>query len=98
VENKSRTTYENATESKKLLEERGISHIVLVTDATHLHRAVLCFRKQGLEVTPCGCRQRKTRFEPSLYDFLPGVSGLDDVETACHEWVGLAWYRLAGRI
>jgi uncharacterized SAM-binding protein YcdF (DUF218 family) len=98
VENKSRTTYENAAESKKLLEERGIGRIVLVTEATHLHRAVLCFRKQGLEVIPSGCHQRKTRFEPSLFAFLPGPGGLDDVETACHEWVGLAWYRLAGRI
>jgi uncharacterized SAM-binding protein YcdF (DUF218 family) len=97
VENRSRTTYENAVESRKLLEERQVRQIVLVTEAVHLHRALLCFRKEGLEVMPSGCHYQKTEFKPSLYDFLPALSGLSDCETAAHEWLGLAWYGLRGR-
>jgi uncharacterized SAM-binding protein YcdF (DUF218 family) len=98
VEPNSRTTYENAVESRKLLEQRGVSRIVLVTEAIHLHRAVLCFRKQGFEVVPSGCHYRATEFKPSLYYFLPDVGGIGGCEVAGHEWVGLAWYWFAGRI
>src|SRR5262249_42087199 len=39
VEDTSRTTYENAVESCKLLAQRNITKIVLVTDALHMNRA-----------------------------------------------------------
>jgi uncharacterized SAM-binding protein YcdF (DUF218 family) len=98
VESASRTTYENAVESRKVLEGRQVSRVVLVTEASHLRRAVLCFRKQGLEVVPAGGYYRKTEFGWSLQAFLPTVSALSDCETAAHEWVGLAWYWLRGRV
>jgi uncharacterized SAM-binding protein YcdF (DUF218 family) len=98
VEGNSRTTYENATESRKLLEPRGVNRIVLVTEAIHLPRAVLCFRKQGFEVFPSGCHYRATEFKTSLYQFLPAVEGISGCEAAGHEGVGLAWYWFAKRI
>src|SRR5262249_4883172 len=55
VEDHSRTTYENAVKAAELLRERGLRHIVLVTDAEHMFRSAGCFRKQGLEVTPAPC-------------------------------------------
>src|SRR5262249_37927778 len=54
----SRTTYENAVESARLLNDRDMPRVVLVTDAAHLRRAVACFRKQGLDVIPCGSHYR----------------------------------------
>jgi uncharacterized SAM-binding protein YcdF (DUF218 family) len=54
VEAESRSTYENAVQCRRLLEQRGIHKVVLVTEAAHLRRAVGCFRRQGLEVVPCG--------------------------------------------
>jgi uncharacterized SAM-binding protein YcdF (DUF218 family) len=98
VERNSRTTYENAVESRKLLEKRGIKRIVLVTDAIHLPRAVRCFHKQGFEVIPSGCHYRATEFKPSPYYFLPGIEGLSGTEEAAHEWAGFTWYWCAGRI
>jgi uncharacterized SAM-binding protein YcdF (DUF218 family) len=98
VENTSRTTYENATESRKVLEARQVHRVVLVTEGIHLHRAVLCFRRQGIGALPSGCHYEKTEFKASLYDFLPAVSGMRDCEAAAHEWLGIAWYWLAGRI
>jgi len=98
VEHNSLSTYENAVESRKLLEQRGVNRIVLVTDAIHLPRAVRCFRKQGFEVTPSGCHYRATEFKLSFYQFLPSVGGIGASEDAAHEWVGLLSYWLSGRI
>lgn len=98
LEDQSRTTYENAVETAKLLRGRGIEKIVLVTTATHMQRAELCFRGQGLDVTPSGCRYRATQFRWSLSKFLPDAGSARDVETVAHEWLGLFWYWLHGRI
>jgi uncharacterized SAM-binding protein YcdF (DUF218 family) len=98
VESTSRTTYENAVESRKVLQKRSVNRIVLVTDATHLPRAVRCFRKQGFEVTPSGCHYQATELKPSVYFFLPAEAGIRGNQEAAHEWIGLAWYWLAGRI
>jgi uncharacterized SAM-binding protein YcdF (DUF218 family) len=98
VENKARTTYENAVESRKLLEQRQIREVVLVTEANHMLRSVLCFRKQGIVVTPSACRHRATEFFWSVRAFLPDQGATAGFVEAAHEWVGLAWYWLHGRI
>jgi uncharacterized SAM-binding protein YcdF (DUF218 family) len=98
VEDSSRTTYENAVESHKLLQERGIHKIVLVTDATHMVRAAACFRHQGLEVVPAACHQDATEYTPGLVDLVPNPTSVRSCQRVWHEWLGLAWYRLRGRI
>jgi uncharacterized SAM-binding protein YcdF (DUF218 family) len=50
VEATSRNTVENAVFSARLLRERGLGRVVVVTDAYHLLRARLLFRAAGLEV------------------------------------------------
>ncbi len=97
VEDRSTTTYENAVESCRLLEERGLHKIVLVTDAAHMYRAADCFRKQGAEVVPCGCRYRATGMEWSPWAFVPNPAAAGASQEALHEWLGTAWYRLRGR-
>jgi uncharacterized SAM-binding protein YcdF (DUF218 family) len=97
VEDRSRTTWENAVESQKLLAQQGIRKILLVTDAAHLLRAERCFRNQGMEVVPWGCRYRATVFSLELRNFLPNPGGGAGLLDASHEWLGLAWYWLRGR-
>jgi uncharacterized SAM-binding protein YcdF (DUF218 family) len=97
VEDRSTTTFENAVEGGRLLAERGIHKVVLVTDALHLSRASACFRKQGVEVVPCGCRYRASHWEWSVGSFLPDPDAARGSKDACHEWLGSAWYRLRGR-
>ena len=46
----SRNTVENAVNSARLLRERVVRRIVLVSDRTHLPRAALLFRLAGLDV------------------------------------------------
>jgi uncharacterized SAM-binding protein YcdF (DUF218 family) len=98
VEDRSTTTYENALYSSEILKKVGIHKVVLVTDATHLARALGCFRKQGIEAVPCGCRYRATSFLITVENLLPDPSAARGFQVAWHEWLGLAWYRLKGRI
>ena len=98
VENNSRTTYENAEESRKLLDKLATHKIILVTDGIHLHRSVLCFRKQGFDVEPSGCRYRATELKATVNLFLPSLSGIAGCQEASHEWLGVVWYWLCGRV
>ena len=98
VEERSTTTYENAVESCKLLNERGLHKIVLVTDGTHLVRADRCFRKQGVETIPAGCSYRATPSSGRRFGVVPSPHAVIDCQAVFHEWLGLAWYWLRGRI
>jgi len=98
IEDESRTTYENALHSRLLLEERRLKHIILVTDATHMSRAAKCFTAQGFDVIPGPCNYRSVRFQGAPEDFFPSADGARAMEGAIHEWLGLFWYWLKGRI
>jgi uncharacterized SAM-binding protein YcdF (DUF218 family) len=98
VENAARTTYENALESRRLLERRRIREILLVTEAIHMPRAVRCFRRQGIVVTPSPCHHRATQFRWAVAAFLPHPGAAGSCVEAAHEWLGLAWYWLRGWI
>jgi uncharacterized SAM-binding protein YcdF (DUF218 family) len=47
MESISRNTYENAVQTQRLIQEHGLSQIILVTTAIHLPRAMACFHKVG---------------------------------------------------
>lgn len=98
LEGRSRTTYENAVETRRLLKPRGVERIVLVTSATHLRRSERCFRGQGFEVTPRGCNYRATEFQWSFRAFLPSSDAAQTFNAVVHEWLGSFWYWVHGRI
>jgi uncharacterized SAM-binding protein YcdF (DUF218 family) len=98
LEESSRTTYENAVGCARLMRARGIREAVLVVDAVDMFRALRCFRRQGLELTPSPCHYRAGRFGPSYTAFVPSLSAVRRSERAWHEWLGCAWYWLHGRI
>ncbi len=98
VEDRSRNTYENALETAVLLRERNIERIVVVADAVDLLRADLCFRRQGFEPILAGTNHRAARWRWRVFNFLPSPSAARDVHRATHEWLGIAWYWLRGRL
>jgi uncharacterized SAM-binding protein YcdF (DUF218 family) len=98
TEGGSQSTYENAFNTARILRAKGIHRIVLVTEAYHLVRATRCFRKQGLEVFPTGCAARYLLFEGRWSQFFPSAQMVRYNEDNLHEWIGLAWYGLTGKI
>ena len=96
IEDRSRTTYENAMYSRALVEPKRTERWLLVTSAWHMPRAVGVFRKAGFEVTPypVDYRTRGTIEEQKVFAFVS--DGLRRLDVATKEWAGLIAYRLAG--
>ena len=98
LEDESQTTYENAVNTARLLTHRGITRIVLVTNATHMLRSRRCFLAQGLAVVPASCYCRSPGFCWEVTEFLPNPNAAGRTCAAMHEGLGIAWYWLRGRI
>jgi len=95
-ESESRNTCENATYSAHLLKAEGIGHALLVSHALHMPRALWCFQRTGLVVTPYPTRRISTDSSAvTLTDFLPQSRALWYTGRALHEYLGLLWYRLS---
>jgi uncharacterized SAM-binding protein YcdF (DUF218 family) len=96
LENRSRDTEEQALLLKTTV---GNAPFLLVTSASHMPRSVALFRKQGMAPIPAPAAfmaQMPQHSDPTLY--LPKASELLRSEMALHEYLGLLWYRLSGRL
>ena len=91
-----RDTCENATGAAKA----GINgRPVLITSAWHMPRAVACFHAAGLDPLPYPVDFQFGPDRGFWRDWrLTPVRSIDRADLALHEWVGLAWYRLTGRL
>ena len=107
LENKSQNTRENAEFSKKILDEKGINKILLVTSAAHMPRAAAVFQKIGLEVIPLPVDYSITQVDNSLnkpdwlgqvFNLLPSVANLSATTNALKEYFGIFTYWLVGWI
>lgn len=96
LEERSRTTIENAAESFALAKPQSGQSWLLVTSAFHMPRAVASFRAVGFPIIPY----------PVDYRTGPGdlrspastvAEGFEDMDIAAHEWLGLLGYRLTGK-
>jgi uncharacterized SAM-binding protein YcdF (DUF218 family) len=81
-----------------LLIARNYRHILLVTSATHMRRALALFRAQGFDVTAAPADHEIPRFEPYLPRWLPTVDRLGRSTRAIHEWVGYWVYEVTGKL
>jgi uncharacterized SAM-binding protein YcdF (DUF218 family) len=88
----SRTTRENASESARLLKERNLHKVIVITNTDHLPRAAACFRKLGFDVVPCGCHFSATKPDNWILELVPTPSAARLNQAVCHEWIGLVWY------
>jgi uncharacterized SAM-binding protein YcdF (DUF218 family) len=98
TEGQSESTYENALFTARLLRSKQIRRVALVTEGYHMPRSVQCFRKQGIDVVPAGCDFRYLQFNGHWGQFFPSANMIGFNEESLHEWVGLCWYRLTGKI
>lgn len=103
-ESKSRNTYENAVNVKRLLAAQQIQGpVLLVTSALHMPRSLRIFQGLGIPVIPAPTDFQVTELEvrpPSLQAFLlsllPDAGNLQQVSRALKEYLGLFVYGLRG--
>jgi uncharacterized SAM-binding protein YcdF (DUF218 family) len=95
LESASRNTWENAVNTKELVQPQEGETWLLVTSAQHMPRSIGIFRKVGWNVIPY----------PTDYRVIPGkrqpnldfAEKLQIIDGAVKEWVGLLSYYLMGR-
>lgn len=95
TETTSRTTYENAVETRRLLGNGR--RIALVTSAIHMPRAMAMFTRQGFQATAYPCEFFVGAANADVTAYLPDVDHFRLSSMAIHEWVGLGLYRIAGK-
>lgn len=99
LEENSKNTYENTTQTCQTLRQHGFRKPILVTAARHMLRSESCFRKQGVTVLPLPSSYKAGGLTVPFYEMLiPNPEGLETSHTAIQEWIGLFYYRLQGRI
>lgn len=86
-------TRQEAIEAKKIV---GTKPFILVTSASHMKRAILLFKKEGL--TPIAAPTYHLGFESKNYSSILASENLYKVKVAFHEYLGLIWSYLKGYI
>jgi uncharacterized SAM-binding protein YcdF (DUF218 family) len=97
AEEQSRNTVENAVFSLLLAMPQPGERWLLVTSGYHMPRAMGVFRAAGFPVEAYPVDWRTRGPQDALRAFGTLGSGLERVDTAMHEWVGLLVYWLTGR-
>lgn len=104
-ENESLNTHQNAVNTAKILQQRQIDTILLVTSAMHMPRSIAIFKKQGFNVIAAPtdywvskdslAAMRGISFGTFL-NVLPDTEALDFFTRALKEYIGIGVYRLRG--
>lgn len=94
LEDRSRTTAENAAFTKVLVQPKPGERWILVTSAMHMPRAIGSFRHAGF---PVEAYPVDWRTGGRLHPFASAARGLARTDAATHEWAGLLGYWLTGR-
>jgi len=96
-ESKSLTTYENALYTARLLKEKGLNDVLVVTSALHMPRAMGVFRKQQINATAAGSPpQIVVPDDPAFSFWLPSMRVLSASRSVVKEYVGMLVYWLRG--
>ncbi len=96
-ERQSRTTFENAVNTKEFLASQGLSYCLLITSGFHMPRSVGIFRKLGIDIVPWPTDYRTDGQVRLGLDFTQPNLNAQNLATAIREWYGLVGYYLAGR-
>jgi uncharacterized SAM-binding protein YcdF (DUF218 family) len=76
-----------------MLRRDHVSRIALVTDASHMPRALGAFERNGLFVVPAPIGYVRAEHN-DLMEWLPSTGGLQDSHGVLREWLALQVARL----
>jgi uncharacterized SAM-binding protein YcdF (DUF218 family) len=93
TEERSRTTFENAEYTARMLKESGRDRVIVVTSPWHMVRAVWSFDRVGIHAIPRPTPGPSRRF-PGWADLFPNPGAFQQTFYDLHELLGLAYYRL----
>lgn len=90
LENKAKTTKENAIFSREILEKENIQKIILVTNQWHMKRAEMLFKQQGFDVLPAsvGSGDTPEHYKLNFMHFIPQAGAMNSNMLALKEWLG----------
>ncbi len=97
LEDRSRSTYENAIFSRDLIQPRSGERWLLVTSAHHMPRSMGVFYAAGFPVEPHPVDWRVGQLSDLFVPYASLSDGLKRTDTAMHEWIGLAGYFIGGK-
>lgn len=97
IEDESKNTYENGYNTKKWMDIKNYKKIYLVTSAIHMKRATKVFDKFNINYIPVVANYSHSH-QLLWLDYLPNRGSLTSNMKALHEWIGLFWYKIRGRI
>lgn len=100
----SQNTRENAINCAKILKEKGIDKVILLTSAAHMPRSVILFEEQGLTVIPYPVDYTVTQagweqlwhgnIGSTLINIFPTSSSLNMTTNVIKEYLGILYYKL----
>ncbi|MDY7013863.1 MAG: YdcF family protein [Cyanobacteriota bacterium] len=104
LEPDSLNTYQNAVNTRQILQRRNFKRVLLVTSALHMPRAIAIFKKQGVDAIPAPTDFLVTELlleetnsgEGFILNVLPEVDRMQRFTQALKEYIGFAIYRLKG--
>lgn len=98
-------TYENAVNVAKILQQRNMKRVLLVTSAMHMPRSLAIFRKQKIEAIPAPTdfliteqllQEPGSSVKALILNFIPDVDRLQRATKAIKEYIGFVVYWLRG--
>jgi uncharacterized SAM-binding protein YcdF (DUF218 family) len=98
-------THENAVNVKKIIQERGIRRILLVTSAMHMPRSLRIFQRQGIDAIPAPTdflvsqqeiEEPNSSLQAIMLSLMPDTERIDRTTRALKEYIGMVIYRLRG--
>lgn len=97
LEQESRDTEDQAVRIREIV---GKDRFVLVTSAAHMPRSMALFKKAGLEPIPAPAHFlapiTERQIEPKM--FFPDAENLRKSEIAVHEYLGILWAKIRGKM
>lgn len=91
-EGRSRSTQENAEQSRVLLQREGLHRVVLVTQAWHMPRARHLFLGQGFQVIAAPMTFMSQTQNRPFGGLIPDAGTFADSVQLAHEWLGTLLY------